>query len=144
MEAFKFFKYLKEKSDKDFPLIVNVYLYYKDKTLIDNEEHIKILDKAYEWLNNLLTDDLDNLETFEPKNKRYYDVLYKDSEDNIILGYNKKSRTNDIDYNNFYLKFKSYMSDYIKDYKTLIEIIHEYLMNTLKMEGDRTDDIIVK
>ena len=136
---YNLFKYLKEKDGKDIPNIVewehNIELYYKDKALIDNEEHLMILDKAYECLYDLLTDDLDNLETFEPKSKGYYDVIYGYSKDNILLAYDEKNGTNDIHLDNFYSKFESYMSDYINDYETHKSIIHGYLVNTLQMRG---------
>ena len=146
METYKFFKYLKEVEGRDIPDIVewklNIDLYYEDKSLIDNEEHLMILDKAYEWLYDLLTDDLNNLKTFEPKHKRYYDVEYGLSKDNILLAYDRKNGWNDIHWDNFYEKFDSYMSDYVTDYGTLILIIHGYLVNTLQMEGTHTKPFI--
>ena len=142
METYKLFKYLKEVEGKDIPDIVewkyNIELYYKDKSLIEDSDVLKKLDKAYVWLYDLLTDDLDNLKSFEPKNKSYYDIIYGDSNDNILLGYDKKNYWNIIDHGNFYSKFESYMKDYITEYKILISIIHGYLVNTLQMKGVHT------
>ena len=141
MEAFKLFKYLEEKEGRDIPDIVewkvNIDLYYKDKALIDNEEHLMILDKAYEWLYELLTDDLDNLKAFAPKYKAFHDVIYGHSKDNILVAYDKINITNSIE-DNFYSKFRSYIGNYITDYEILIRIIHGYLVNTLQMKGIRT------
>ena len=134
-----------EREDIDFDEKIedrvkeNIDLYYKDKSLIKDKEVLEILNKASNWLFNLLTDDLNNLKTFEPKYKMYYNILYGHSKDNILLAYDKKNGQNDIHYVNFYNKFKSYMSDYITDCKTLTLIIHEYLVNTLQMEGSRTE-----
>ena len=117
----------------------NIDLYYEDKNLIKDKEVLEILDKAYNWLYDLLTDNLNNLKTFVPKRKMYYDTLYGHSKDNILLTYDKHYEWNDIHWDNFYLKFESYMSDYITDYGTFISIIHRYLVNTLQMKGRRTE-----
>ena len=145
METYKFFKYLEDKEGKDIPDIVewklNIDLYYEDKNLIKDKEVLEVLDKAYKWLYELLTDDLDNLKSFEPISKRYYDVIYGLSKDNILLAYNKKNSVNSIHWSNFHNKFKSYMSNYITDYKILIRIIHGYLVNTLQMRGTHSEAI---
>ena len=140
METYKFFKYLKEVEGRDIPNIVewklNIELYYEDKTLIKDDEVLEILDKAYDWLYDFLTDDLSNLEKRKVESKYYDYIYYKGGKP--ILAYDEKNRINSIDYHNFWLKFKSYVSDYITDYETLILIIHGYLVNTLQMKGTHT------
>ena len=131
------FKYLKEKENKEFPLIINLELYYKDKSMIDNEEHLEILDKAYNWLYNFLTDDLNNLDKRKEESIYYEYVYYKDNKP--ILAYDMKNNLNDIHYSNFYSFFKSYMNGYVTEYKIFIKIIHKYLVNTLRMGGSRTE-----
>ena len=133
------FKYLKEKENREIPLVIrvkeNLDLYYKDKSRIKDKEVLKILDKSYEWLYNFLGD----LEK-RKVNSDYYDFkYYKDGK--VILAYDKKNDANDIDYDNFYSIFNSYMDSYLNDNEDdeiLIHIIQGYLVNTLRMEGSRT------
>ena len=131
------FKYLKEKDNREIPLVIRVKeildLYYKDKSRIKDKEILEILEKSYEWLYNFLGDDLNNLEK-RKVNSDYYDFkYYKDGK--VILAYNKKYEQNDINYYNFFLLFKSYISDYITEHEILMDIIHKYLVNTLQMVG---------
>ena len=134
------FKYLKEKDNREIPLVIrikyNIDLYYKNKSKIEDEYVLEILDKAYNWLYEFLTDDLNNLDKRKVESKYYDYVYYKD--DKPILAYNDKDNINDIHYENFYSLFESYMVDYITEYKILILIIHKYLVNTLQMGGHRT------
>ena len=139
---YNLFKYLEEVEGKSIPFEIrikyNIKLYYKDKSLIEDDEILNILDKAYNFLKDLLTDDLNKLKQFEPKYKALYDVVYGKSKHRLLVAYDKKRDRNDIHYSNVYLKFYSYMEDYTTDYKILIAIIHEYLVNTLQMNGSRT------
>ena len=138
LDMYNLFKYLKEKENRTIPELVewkhNINLYYKDKSLIKDKEVLEVLNMAYEWLYDFLTDDLKNLEKRKVGKNTYYDyVYYKDSK--AILAYDKKNDNNDIDYDNFYSIFKSYMDSYLNDNKTLELIIQGYLVNTLQMEG---------
>ena len=135
---YELFKYLKETENREIPLVIrikyNIDLYYKDKSKIEDKEVLKILDKAYGWLYNFLTDDLNNLEIGRV-NSFFYDFKYY-KDDVPILAYDKKNNVND----NFWLEFKIHMWDYLKDKEILMLIIHKYLTNILNMKGSETRD----
>ena len=134
------FKYLNETENREIPLVIriknNIELYYKDKYKIEDKELLDILNKTYNWLYEFLTDDLNNLDKRKVESEYYDYIYYKD--DKPLLAYNKKYEQNDINYHNFFLLFKYYISDYITEHKILMDIIHKYLVNTLQMVGSLT------
>ena len=137
---YNLFKYLEKIENRDIPLSIriihNIDLYYEDKSLIKDDEVLEVLDKAYNWLYSFLTDDLDNLKAFEPKDKELYDVIYGYSKHNLILAYNKINRWNHIDYKNLFSKLLIHI-DYKIDYDAIKSIIQAYLVNVLGMKGGK-------
>ena len=117
---YKLFKYIEEVENRSIPEEIeweyNIYLYYKDKSLIEDKIISEILDKAYEWLYN----NLNNLEKYNIEGEtRFYDYLYykeKDGKRKFLIAYNKANKQNDIDRNNLLYPLSDYMGNYYFKY----------------------------
>ena len=99
---------------------------------------LEILDKAYNWLYDFLTDNLTNLEKRNEHSMFHDYIYYKGNEP--ILAYNKEDGVNDIGYYGFWLIFESYMGSYLNDTNTLKLLIQGYITNVLNMEGVKVEN----
>ena len=130
---YNLFKYLKEVENREIPFNLTIKLYYEDKTLIENKNHLEILDISYKWLEDFLGTNLDDFEIDDSEGGKSY--MKNDEEVFYFLKYDKVVHLNKT---NFYLLFKNYMINcgYGHIYWLFTPIIYNYLKYILELEVD--------